>query len=126
MLIKWRKILDNDKNEKIRESQYILPSRDGSFMKEAALRSLIERLKKKHKLEDTSIRLYKFRNTMCNRLILAGIQIPIIQRIMVDNTQDVIMKIYTHIYRDDVKAASEKLFRKENKRYNEYKQEQAL
>ena len=32
---------------------------------------------------------------MCTRLILAGQPIPVIQRIMGDNTIDVIMKIYT-------------------------------
>jgi integrase len=124
-LIEWRKVIDNNKNKKIRESQYIFPSRDGSFTKEAALRSLLARFIKKYDLKDTKLHQYKFRHTMCTRLILANIPISIIQRIMGDNTQDVIMKIYTHIYRDDVKEASLRFFEKENERYNESKQEKA-
>jgi len=121
-LIEWRKELDKNKNDKIRESQYVFPDNEGSFMKEDALRSLLQRFKKKYDLEDTGIHLYKFRHTMCTKLILQGIQISIIQRIMGDNTTDVIMKIYTHISRDDVKAASERFFREENKNYNKNKQ----
>ena len=63
--------------------------------------------------------LYRFRHTMCTRLILAGQPIPVIQRIMGDNTIDVIMKIYTHVTEKQAMAACEGYYDNLNQRHKE-------
>ena len=44
---------------------------------------------------------------MCTRLILSGQPISVIQRIMGDNTPDIIMKIYTHVNSEDLADAAQ-------------------
>lgn len=123
-LIAWRNQLDTECSEVMRESEFVFPSQEGSFISENALRCKVERFKKKFKLEDTGLHLYKFRHTLCTQLILGGIPVSVIQKIMGDNTQDVIMKIYTHIDTKHVKEASIKFFEEQNRKYREkYKEE---
>ena len=60
---------------------------------------------------------YKFRHTMCTRLILDGQPIPVIQRIMGDNTTDVIMKIYTHVNEEMALKATTGFYDNLNKKH---------
>lgn len=54
---------------------------------------------------------------MCTRLILAGQPISVIQRIMGDNTTDVIMKVYTHVNQEMAMKATEGFYDELNKRH---------
>ena len=117
----WKSHLGKQKKVAMKESQYIFSSQTGSFTTEDSIRCKLARFIKKHQLEDVGLHLYRFRHTMCTRLILDGLAISIIQRIMGDNTQDVIMKIYTHVNVEDVKMASQRYFEAQNKAYQERK-----
>ena len=105
-LLDWREILDNSPAP-MKSSKFIFPSQEGDFKKESAVKCLMQRFVKKVGIEDMGLTLYRFRHTMCTRLILAGQPIPVIQRIMGDNTIDVIMKIYTHVTEKQAMAACE-------------------
>lgn len=103
-LLDWREILNTCKSA-MKNSKFIFPSQEGDFKKESAVKCLMQRFVKKVGIEDMGLTLYRFRHTMCTRLILAGQPIPVIQRIMGDNTIDVIMKIYTHVTEQQAMAA---------------------
>ena len=106
----WREYIDSNKFYKYaRESEFIFCAKTGSFRLENALRQKFNRFLKKEKLDKT-FTLYRFRHTVCTNLIKNGVDIPTVQRIMGDNTTDVILKVYTHINSDDLKRASLKLF----------------
>ena len=53
---------------------------------------------------------YVFRHTMCTNLIKAGTPVATVQRIIGDNTVDVIMKVYTHINSSDIADAMEDVY----------------
>lgn len=117
-LLDWREILDNSPAP-MKSSKFIFPSQEGDFKKESAVKCLMQRFVKKVGIEDMGLTLYRFRHTMCTRLILAGQPIPVIQRIMGDNTIDVIMKIYTHVTEKQAMAACEGYYDNLNQRHKE-------
>ena len=96
-LLAWEKRLRRSRNKLKANSIFMFPTKNGGFRTESASQSMLQRYRARFELEATEIYYYKFRHTMCTRLILAGQPIPVIQRIMGDNTTDVIMKIYTHV-----------------------------
>lgn len=96
-LLDWKKSLNREKSDVRRNSLFIFPGRNGSYKSETSCQSTIQRYRERYDIEDMGVRFYKFRHTMCTRLILAGQPIPVIQRIMGDNTADMVMKIYTHV-----------------------------
>ena len=96
-LLDWKKKLKADKNKAKANSPYIFPNREGSFKTSSGCENAVKRFRKRCGLTHLGIHFYKFRHTMCTNLILANQPIPVIQRIMGDNTTDVIMKIYTHV-----------------------------
>lgn len=96
-LLAWEKRLRRSRNKLKANSSYIFPTKTGNFRSESASQSMLQRYRARFDLEDMEITFYKFRHTMCTRLILAGQPIPVIQRILGDNTPDVITKIYTHV-----------------------------
>ena len=53
---------------------------------------------------------------MCTRLILSGQPISVIQRIMGDNTPDIIMKIYTHVNEEMAMKATESFYEELNRK----------
>lgn len=116
-LQEWRKKLDRVKNISQRDSAFIFPDRKGNFKSETSCQTTIQRYRKKYGLEDIGVVFYKFRHTMCTRLILDGQPIPVIQRIMGDNTTDVIMKIYTHVNEEMALKATEGFYDNLNKRH---------
>lgn len=101
----------------MKNSKLIFPSRSGDFKSETSVKSLIQRFVKKAGIKDMGLTLYRFRHTMCTRLILAGQLIPVIQRIMGDNTVDVIMKIYTHVTEQQAMAACGEYYDQLNQRH---------
>ena len=82
----------------------------------SSYQSLIQRYRKQYHIEDMGINLYKFRHTMCTRLILSGQPISVIQRIMGDNTPDIIMKIYTHVNEEMAMKATEGFYDELNRK----------
>lgn len=117
-LLDWRKEL-NICNPAMKNSKFIFPSQNGSFSSESSIKCLIQRFVKKVGIKDMALTLYRFRHTMCTRLILDGQPIPVIQRIMGDNTIDVIMKIYTHVTQEQAMAACGDYYDRLNQRHLE-------
>ncbi|NCC15337.1 MAG: hypothetical protein EOM28_03150 [Clostridia bacterium] len=117
-LLDWRKELDTMPIP-VRDSKFVFPSQEGSFRSESSMKCLLQRFVKKVGIEDIGLNLYRFRHTMCTRLILDGQPIPVIQRIMGDNTIDVIMKIYTHVTQEQAMAACGDYYDKLNQRHLE-------
>ena len=57
-----------------------------------------------------NVTFYKFRHTMCTRLALDRQPISIIQRVLGDNSPDVITRVYTHVNANDALRAMEDFF----------------
>ena len=95
-LIRWRKEL-NKMPPAMKNSKFIFPSEEGDFKSYTSVKSILQRFLKHYDLKYIKFTLYRFRHTMCTRLALEGIPISVAQRIMGDNTIDVIMRVYTHV-----------------------------
>lgn len=115
-LLEWRKELDTMPRA-MRDSKYIFPSKDGSFKSESSVISLIHRFEKKYGIEDLNITLYRFRHTFCTNLVLSGYPIAVVQRLMGDNTADVIMKVYTHVSNEQADIVSKAFYENLNQQY---------
>ena len=118
-LIEWEKRLRRSRNKNKANSTFIFPTRTGQFRSESSCESMLQRFRKKYDLEDMEITYYKFRHTMCTRLILAGQPIPVIQRILGDNTPDVITKIYTHVNEQMALQSAKDFYDDMNRRHTE-------
>lgn len=127
-LVCWRRMLSRSANLAKKESPFIFSDRYGKFKSESSCQSILQRFRKKYGLEKMQVTFYKFRHTLCTRLILANQPIPVIQRLMGDNTTDVIMKIYTHVneemallaaqgFYDDLNEEHAKLFAYETEEF---------
>lgn len=114
-LLEWNKYLSKSRNQRRAESPYIFPNAKGNFKSETSCQSIIQRYRAEFHLE--GVTFYKFRHTMCTRLILSGQPISVIQRIMGDNTTDVIMKVYTHVNAEMAMKATEGFYDELNKRH---------
>lgn len=114
-LLEWNKYLSKSRNQRRAESPYIFPNAKGNFKSETSCQSIIQRYRAEFHLE--GVTFYKFRHTMCTRLILAGQPISVIQRIMGDNTADMIMKVYTHVSQEMAMKATEGFYDELNKRH---------
>ena len=106
-LQEWRKYVNKSRSVGKRTSKLIFSDKVGGIRSETSYQRLIQRYRKDCGVESIGVHLYKFRHTMCTRLILAGQPIPVIQRIMGDNTPDVITKIYTHVSEQMAMKATE-------------------
>ena len=78
---------------------------------------MLQRYRTEYGLDDIGVRFYKFRHTMCTRLILANQPISVIQRIMGDNTPDVIMRIYTHVNEEMAMKATASFYEELNRKH---------
>ena len=96
-LTDWRERKSKSRNKVYGASPFIFSNRTGEFKSESACQCMLKRYRKAYHLGKMGVMIYKFRHTMCTRLILDGQPIPVIQRIMGDNTIDVIMRTYTHV-----------------------------
>ena len=95
ILIEWHKHILADKNKKKVGSPYIFPGNDGEFRSISGINTKLQRFRDRYGI--SGVTFYKFRHTLCTRLAVAGFPISITQRIMGDNTVDVILKVYTHV-----------------------------
>lgn len=106
-LKKWIQYMHTSKEyKKARKSIYLFPGLDGDFIGASVLRNRFKKFLKNEGFDGDGVTLYRFRHTMCTTLIKKGVDIPTVQRIMGDNTTDVILKIYTSINSKDIKEAS--------------------
>lgn len=112
-LLQWRKELDKMSSAE-KNSIFIFPSEDGTFRTEASIRSLIRRFVESAGIKDMKLTQYRFRHTMCTRLILANVPLAVVQIIMGDKTLKVIMEIYTHIKKEQALASCKEYYRELN------------
>ncbi len=82
-------------------TEFLFPGNDGDFLKSQNLQSRWVRFRKKAGI-DTKHRLYDFRHTMCTNLVLQGVPIPVVQKVLGDNTAEVVTGVYTHINSGDI------------------------
>ena len=115
-LQEWKQFVSRSRSAGKRNSQFIFSDKVGNVRSESSYQSLIQRYRKQYHIEDMGINLYKFRHTMCTRLILSGQPISVIQRIMGDNTPDIIMKIYTHVNEEMAMKATEGFYDELNRK----------
>lgn len=108
----WRKALKAGKNRSRAKSRFIFPGRCGKPRSLSGCETMVQKFRKACSLEDRHITLYKFRHTVCTRLVLDQQPIAVIQRIMGDNSPDVIARVYTHVGQEDALRATEGLFAK--------------
>ena len=97
-LLAWKKALRSQKRSARSHSAFIFPGKSGKFLTLSGAEKRLQLFRKAYGLEDVTF--YKFRHTMCTRLVLAGQPLSIIQRIMGDNSPDVVTRVYTHVGAD--------------------------
>jgi len=118
-LLDWKVTKSKSRSKAIRESTFIFNDRNGSFKTETSCQCLIQRYRERYGIKDMGITFYKFRHTMCTRLVLAGQPIQVVQSLLGDNTADVIMKVYTHITQDMARQAAQSFYDDLNKKHAE-------
>ena len=102
-LLAWRKALRSQKTSARSRSAFIFPGQSGKFLTLSGAEKRLQTFRKAYGIEDVTF--YKFRHTMCTRLVLAGQPLSIIQRIMGDNSPDVVTRVYTHVGADHALCA---------------------
>jgi len=118
-LLDWEKIKHKSRSKANRESKYIFNDRKGSFKTESSCQSKIQRYREKYGITEMGVRFYKFRHTMCTRLVMAGQPTKVIQSLLGDNTTDVIMEVYTHINQEMARQSAQPFYEDLNKKHSE-------
>ena len=108
-LVEWRKALRAQKRSARSRSAFIFPGQRGQFRALSGAEKKLQNFRAACGLEDVTF--YKFRHTMCTRLVLAGQPLSIVQRIMGDNSPDVVTRVYTHVGADQALRAMEDYLR---------------
>lgn len=110
ILKEWQNYINSDKGyEKARTCNYVFPSTRGGMLGKTGLSIKFRKAMQQAGLHGRGYELYTFRHTFCTNLIKQGVDIPTVQRLMGDNTTDVILKIYTSVEERDLVSATEKL-----------------
>ena len=107
-LVAWRRTLRQNKNRARARSRYIFPGKKGKFRSLSGAEALLQRYRKA--CDMPNVTFYKFRHTMCTRLALDRQPISVIQRVLGDNSPDVITRVYTHVNANDALRAMEDFF----------------
>lgn len=110
-LCAWKKELRVSGSRARARSRFIFPGRGGKFRSLSGCEALLQRYRRDCGMERRHITFYKFRHTMCTRLVLDRQPINVIQRILGDNSPDVITKIYTHVEQADALRAADSFYR---------------
>ena len=114
-LLAWRKELKRTGSRPRARSRFIFPGRSGKFRSLSGIEALLQRYRKDCGMEHIHVTFYKFRHTMCTRLVLDRQPINVIQRILGDNSPDVITKIYTHVEQTDALRSTDGFYRALNR-----------
>ncbi len=110
VLKEWQDFIKSDKRyEKARKCEYVFPSTRGGLIGSTGLSVKFRKAMQQAGLHGRGYELYTFRHTFCTNLIKQGVDIPTVQRLMGDNTTDVILKIYTSVEERDLVSATKKL-----------------
>lgn len=104
----WRKALRKNSDRRKARSKYIFPGKKGGFRSLSGAENMLQKYRKACNMTDVTF--YKFRHTMCTRLTLEHYPVSIIQRVLGDNSPDVITRVYTHIGNDDALKAMAEYF----------------
>lgn len=107
-LIAWHKMLRMNNNRAKAKSRFIFPSSNGRFRSLSGAEAMLQRYRKTCRMPNVTF--YKFRHTMCTRLTLDHQPISVIQRVLGDNSPDVITRVYTHVGADDALRAMDGYF----------------
>lgn len=111
MALKQREYMLSDKKyRRAKKSVYLFPDTNGDFIREYGFNKRWRMFREKNNLDFKKYFPYVFRHTMCTNLIKAGTPVATVQRIIGDNTVDVIMKVYTHINSSDIADAMEDVY----------------
>lgn len=119
-LCSWRETLRKSRNKNTATSQYIFPSRTtGQYKTDSAIQCLIQRYRAcfAKELEGIEVTWYKFRHTMCTRLIMAGQPIPVVQQLLGDNSPDMVLKVYTHVNHQMAQTSAKDFYADLNKKH---------
>jgi integrase len=110
ILKEWQEYVKSDKGyEKARKCEYVFPSTRGGMLGKTGFSIKFRKAMQQAGLHGRGYELYTFRHTFCTNLIKQGVDIPTVQRLMGDNTTDVILKIYTSVEERDLVSATERL-----------------
>ena len=104
----WRAALRQGDDRAKARSRFIFPGRGGRFRSLSGAEKLLQQYREACGM--TGVTFYKFRHTMCTRLALDRQPISVIQRVLGDNSPEVITKVYTHIHTEDALHAVDALF----------------
>lgn len=97
-----QRMVDDSKYKGDKNTPFLFPSRDGGFFKESAFSSRWQRFRDSNELDKNTFWPYVFRHTMCTNLMKAGQPIKNVQKIMGDNTLDIVIGTYTHVTQNDM------------------------
>lgn len=82
----------------------------GGFISEDELKRLLERFINEYKLQDKRINLYKFRHTICTKLVVKETGLHQIKDVMGHSSTEVINKVYTHLEKGSGVNAVKRLY----------------
>lgn len=119
-LCSWREKLKKSRNKNTATSRYIFPSRTtGQFKSDTAIQTLLKRYREAfaEELNGTRVIWYKFRHTMCTRLLLEGQPVPVVQQLLGDNSPDMVLKVYTHVNHQMAKVSAKDFYINLNKKH---------
>lgn len=124
-LREWKHRCSTNKNEKIRNSQFVFPNPDGKWLEETGLNSCVQRFRAKYGL-DPDIHFYKFRHTMCTRLALDKYSTVVAKAILGDDDDTVINTVYTHIQDKEAQAITKDFYESLDNIHKSYGQQAGI
>ncbi len=114
----WRKELNTGKAA-MKKSKFVFPSQTGDFKSETSVKTMFQRFIKKYDLGYIGFIQYRFRHTLCTRLLTSGVSVPVVQRILGDNSPNVIMEVYFHLSKEKLIEDYSRYSSEQIDRYNE-------
>ncbi len=121
-LEEWRMEL-NKMPTAMRKSNFIFPSDTGSFKSESSVRDIMRRFIKRYDLNSIEFMQYRFRHTVCTRLLTNGVDKPVVKRILGDNSSRMVEEVYYHLAEEKLLEDYSAYTKEQDKRYIEkYKQ----
>lgn len=104
----WRAELKKGPDRAKARSRFIFPGKRGRFRSLSGAEKLLQQYRAAYGME--GVTFYKFRHTMCTRLVLDRQPVSVIQRVLGDNSPDVITRVYTHVCAADALRAMDGYF----------------
>ena len=89
--------------------EYLFCGPRGQFWLYRDYKQDYERLLDSHNIDSQKMFPYRFRHTVCTRLLRQGHSLKAVQLVMGDNTPDMILRVYANLNKEDVFKAGDKL-----------------